>query len=116
MDRATSYLYFTGQFYRRSTTKKATLDALGPYRLWRVRPDGTGLKALTDSKQDALMTRLGADPTGVYTVADSLMARWSGIASRSFRGSSLSYVFVLAQQAPRNGCLSHLGSRIGGWD
>ena len=61
MDSATSYLYFTGQFYRRSKTKKATLDALGPYRLWRIRPDGTGLKALTDSKQDALVTALGVD-------------------------------------------------------
>ena len=40
MDSATSSLYFTGQFYRCSKTKIGTLDALGPYRLWRIRPDG----------------------------------------------------------------------------
>ncbi len=66
MDTAKGFLYFTGQFYRRSRTKKGTLDALGPYRLWRIRPDGTGLKALTDSKQDALMTALSTDRKGVY--------------------------------------------------
>nr|WP_309689289.1 hypothetical protein [Armatimonas sp.] len=66
MDSATSYLYFTGQFYRRSKTNTGTLDALGPYRLWRIRSNGTGLKALTDSKQDALMTPLGTDRKGIY--------------------------------------------------
>ncbi len=85
METAKGFLYFTGQFYRRSKTKKGTLDALGPYRLWRIRPDGTGLKALTDSKHDALMT------------PRFLMAPWLGIVGRSFRDSSHSYVPVSAQ-------------------
>ncbi|WP_309720268.1 hypothetical protein [Armatimonas sp.] len=89
MDVAKSYLYFTGQFYRRSTTKQATLDALGPYRLWRIRPDGTGLKALTDSKQDTLMTPLGTDRNGVYLEYGKRFRRGSVLHHLSLRNGTL---------------------------
>ncbi len=89
MDSATGYLYFTGQFYRHSKTKKGTLDALGAYRLWRLRPDGTGLKALTDNRQDALMTSLGADQKGVYLERRKRFTRGSVLHFFSLRDGTL---------------------------
>ena len=89
MDTDRGFLYFTGQFYRHSRTKIGTLDALGPYRLWRIRPDGTGLKALTDSKQDALMTSLGANRNGVYLERGKRFRKGSVLHYLSLRDGTL---------------------------
>jgi hypothetical protein len=64
--RADRDIVFSAQWYRLSgysdrSTGEKTLDDKGPYHLYRINPDGTGLKQLTKGPHDDLMPRWSPD-------------------------------------------------------
>ena len=71
MESAGGYLYFSAQRYRRSKTKNGALDDIGPYRVWRIRPDGGGLTPLTDNRLDCTQPWLSDDRRWVCFDADA---------------------------------------------
>lgn len=44
MEAPAHFIHFTAQFYRHSKLKKGTLNTVGSYGLWRIQPDGSGLR------------------------------------------------------------------------
>lgn len=58
METPENFIYFTAQFYSRSKVKADTLDEKGFYGLWRIRPDGSGLRFVKKGKRRAITTEL----------------------------------------------------------